>query len=289
MWGEAEMKALLAAALLLLTAGCTARIDERSLVHSVKAGALDAAALAKAAPRYTAEQHWIERADGARLHAVLLRQPGARATILYFGGNGYTIGHFGAWTAGTFAPLGANLMIVDHRGYGLSTGTASMATAEEDGLAAFDYLRRLGPGPLLVHGHSMGSFMAGHVAAHRDTAGAVLESSVTTTEDWVASQTGGITGKLVRVKIDPALTGRGNLGNVSHIEEPLLIIVGGKDKTTPPLLSRRLYEASPIPAARKQLVVVPEADHNNVMIAKTVHAAYAQLLGEVTGSSPSLE
>jgi alpha-beta hydrolase superfamily lysophospholipase len=278
-----------AAAALLLLAGCTARIDERSLVHSVRAGALDAAELAKAAPRYAAEQHWIEGPDGVRLHAALLRQPGAKATILYFGGNGYTIGHFAPWTASTFMRLGVNLLIVDHRGYGLSTGTASMATAEGDALVAFDHLQRLTPQPILVHGHSMGSFMAGHVAANRDTAGAILESSVTTTEDWVASQTGGITGKLVRVKVDPALSGRGNLGNVSRIEEPLLIIVGGKDKTTPPVLSQRLYDASPLPAGRKQLVVVSEANHNDVMIAKTVHAAYARLLGEVTGSSPSLE
>jgi fermentation-respiration switch protein FrsA (DUF1100 family) len=277
------MKALFAAALILLTAGCTARIDERSLVHSVKAGALDPAALAKAAPRYTAEQHWIERPNGVRLHAVLLRQPGAKVTILYFGGNGYTIGQFGPWTAQSFMPLGANLMIVDHRGYGLSTGTASLATAEEDGLSAFDYLRGLSSDPILVHGHSMGSFMAGYVAAHRDTAGAILESSVTTTEDWVASQTGGITGKLVRVKIDPTLSGRGNLGNVARIEEPLLIIVGGKDKTTPPVLSQRLYDASPLSAGRKQLVLVPQADHSNVMIAKTVHAAYARL---ISGAAP---
>jgi alpha-beta hydrolase superfamily lysophospholipase len=220
---------------------------------------------------------------------VLLRQPGAKATILYFGGNGYAIGHFAPWTAQSFMPLGVDVMIVDHRGYGLSTGTAALLAAEEDALAAHDYLRRVTPGPILVHGHSMGSFMAGHVAANRNTAGAILESSVTTTEDWVASKTGGITGKLVRVKIDPVLSGRGNLGNVARIAEPLLIVVGGKDKTTPPVLSQRLYEASPLPAGRKQLVVVPQANHQNVMIAKTVHAAYARLIAEVTGSSPSSE
>ncbi|HEX8579376.1 MAG TPA: alpha/beta fold hydrolase [Allosphingosinicella sp.] len=273
-----------AAAFLLVTAGCTARINEQSLVHPVKAGAIDAAQLAQAAPRFTAEQHWIERPDGARLHAVLLRQPGAKATILYFGGNGYAIGIHGPWTAHSFAPLSANVLIVDHRGYGLSTGTASMATAEDDALAAFDYLQKLGGGPVLVHGHSIGSFMAGHVAAHRNTAGVILESSATTTEEWVASRTGGVVGKLLRVKIDPALSGRGNLGNIEHIDEPLLIIVGGKDKTTPPILSQHLYDASPLLTGRKQIVIVPQADHNNVMIAKTVHAAYARLLSEVTGS-----
>jgi len=276
-----------AAALLLLAAGCTARIDESSLVHPIKAGALDPASLTGSAARFTAEQHWIERPDGVRLHAVLLRQPGAKATILYFGGNGYTIGRFGAWTAQSFAPLGANLMIVDHRGYGLSTGTAALSAGEADGLAAFDYLRTLTNGPIVVHGHSIGSFVAGHVAANRDSAGVVLESSATTTEEWVASRTGGITGKLLHVKVDPALAGRGNLANVARIEEPLLIVVGGKDKTTPPVLSQHLYDASPLAAPRKQLVIVPQANHNNVMIAKTVHAAYARLLAEIRGSSPS--
>ena len=278
-----------AAALLLVTAGCTARIDERSLLHPVKAGALDPASLTGSAARFTVEQHWIDRPEGARLHAVHLRQPGAKATILYFGGNGYAIGRFGAWTAGEFAPLGADLMIVDHRGSGLSTGTPGIGPGEDDALAAFDYLQRLTRGPIIVHGHSMGSFMAGHVAANRDTAGAVLESSATTTEEWVASRTGGITGKLLRVEIDPALKGRGNAGNVTQIAEPLLIVVGGRDKTTPPVLSQRLYDISPLPTGRKRIVVVPEANHNNVMIAGLVHAAYRQLLAEATGSSPSSE
>lgn len=274
----------LGAAALFLSSGCAVTVDESSLVHPVKAGALDPAALTGAGARYTPEQHWIARPDGARLHAVLLRQPGAKATILYFGGNGYAIGRFGSWSAGVFAPLGADLMIVDHRGYGLSTGTPGIATGEADGLAAFDYLRRLGGGPIVVHGHSMGSFIAGHVAANRDAAAAVLESSATTTEEWVASRTGGVTGKLLRVRIDDALKGRGNAQNVTRIQEPLLILVGGMDKTTPPILSQRLYQASPLPPDRKWLVLVPQAGHEKVMEGRVTHAAYARLLAGITGS-----
>lgn len=273
---------LIAAA--LLGAGCAVTIDESSLVHPVKAGALDPAMLTGRASRYTAEQHWIERPGGVRLHAVLLRQPGAKATILYFGGNGYAIGRAGGWTAGVFAPLGADLMIVDHRGYGLSTGTAAIATGEADGLAAFDHLAKLRGGPIVVHGHSIGSFVAGHVAAHRDAAAVVLESSATTTEEWVASRAGGVAGKLVRIKIDEPLKGRGNLHNLPSIQEPLLILVGGKDRLTPPVLSQKLYQASPLPPERKTLVLVPQAGHDNVMLGRVTHAAYARLLASVTGS-----
>ncbi len=274
----------LAVGALLLNAGCSVAINESSLIQPVKAGALDPAALTGSAVRYTPEQHWIDRPDGARLHAVLLRQPGAKATILYFGGNGYAIGRFGPWTAGVFAPLGADLMIVDHRGYGLSTGKPTIAAGEADGLAAFDYLARTRGGPIVVHGHSLGSFIAGHVAANRDTAAAVLESSATTTEDWVAASAGGITRTFVRIRIDDALKGRGNSENVLRIQEPLLILVGGKDRTTPPILSQRLYQQSPLPPGRKTLVLVPQAGHDNVMIGRATHAAYGRLLASITGS-----
>ncbi len=64
----------------------------------------------------------------------------------------------------------------------------------------------------------------------------------------------------------------------------MLILVGGKDKTTPPILSQRLYQASPLPAGRKTLVMVPQAGHENVMEGRLTHAAYGRLIASVTGS-----
>ena len=78
----------MAAVAALLLGGCTARVSEDSLLRATPGGALNPEALRQAAPSFTMSDHWIAAADGARLHAVLLRQPGARATILYFGGNG---------------------------------------------------------------------------------------------------------------------------------------------------------------------------------------------------------
>src|SRR3954470_767036 len=113
--------------ILFLLAACTAEIREADLLRPQKGGGLDAGALAAAAPAYALTEHRIAAPDGVRLYAVHLHQPGARATILYFGGNGYTIGRYGAWTASVFAPLGVDLMIVDHRGYGPSEGVPSVA------------------------------------------------------------------------------------------------------------------------------------------------------------------
>lgn len=266
---------------LILLAGCAFQVSERTLLHPTPGGALPAEALARAAPVYAMSEHIVPAADGTRLSAVRLRQPGARTTILYFGGNGYTIARFGAWTASVFAPLGVDLMIVDHRGYGRSEGTPTQANLEADGVAAFDYLARdlgVDPATIVVHGQSLGSFIAGRVAAERPAGGVVLESSATTTEDWVAANLRGARRMIVRAEIDPALRGRGNLANMARIEEPLLLLVGAADRTTPPSLSQALYAASPLPPGRKTLAIVPGAGHNDVLVRPEAIAAYRAFL-----------
>ncbi|HYI64020.1 MAG TPA: alpha/beta hydrolase [Allosphingosinicella sp.] len=267
--------------LALLLPACTAHVGEAQFLRPVAGGALDLQRLARAAPAYVSTEQWITAPDGARLSAVLLRQPGARATILYFGGNGYTIERFGAWTAAIFAPLGVDLMIVDHRGYGRSQGVPSQANLEADGVAAFDHLTRIlgvDPARVIVHGQSLGSFIAGRVAAERPTGGVVLESSATTTEQWVDANLRGLARLVVRTEIDPALRGRGNLPNMARIEEPVLILVGRDDRTTPPALSEALHAASPLPADRKTLAVVPGAGHNDVLLKPAAMAAYRAFL-----------
>lgn len=239
-----------------------AQFSEGMLLHPLPGGDLAQEAVSAAAPAYRVTSHTIAAPDGTRLHAVLLRQPHARGTVLYFGGNAYTIARFGAATASILAPLGVDLMIVDHRGYGMSEGTPTVAGLESDGLAAFDYLAAL-PGidraRILVHGQSLGSFTAGHVAAHRDTAGVVLESSVTSTEEWVRMQMG------AAATIAEPLRGKGNLRYMAAIDEPLLLLVGAADRTTPASLSETLYAASPLPPTRKSLTIVPGAGHSDVL------------------------
>jgi len=274
-------RALLLAALLPLatTTACAFQVSESSLIRPVAAGPLSAEALAQAAPGLSLEPHTIIAPDGARLSAVLLRRPGAKITILYFGGNQFTVGRLGPAAARMLAPLDANLMLVDHRGYGQSLGVPNAGNLLTDGVAVFDHLARLpevDPGKIVVHGQSLGSLVAGHVAAARPMAGVVLESSITTTEQWVRSQSRGMP-----VQISPALAGLGNQRSIGRIDEPLLILVGAADATTPPSLSEALYRLSPLPADRKTLAVIEGAGHNGVLMQQAGQEAYRAFLGRV--------
>jgi fermentation-respiration switch protein FrsA (DUF1100 family) len=265
-------------------ADCSINISEQRLLHPTPAGPVNQEAVAHAAPAFTVSHYDIVAPDGTHLYAVRLRQPDARATILYFGGRRYTIGEAAAKTASRFAPLGLDLFIADYRGYGQSQGTPTESSVASDVLAVFDYVAALPDvGPIIVHGHSMGSFAAGYVAAHRPVAGVVLESSATTTEDWVRARTPFIVKPFVRVKISDELKGKGNRDNVEVIDEPLLILVGALDTTTPAPLSKKLYAASPLPPDRKTLVVVADAGHGGVMNRGKTITAYRRFLTTILG------
>jgi fermentation-respiration switch protein FrsA (DUF1100 family) len=248
------------------------------------APALSAAAVAAVAPDYTLEHHEIMTPDGVQLAGTLFRRPGAQHTILYFGGNQYRSGVFGAATLRALAPLDANLMIVDHRGYGASQGEPTAQTIETDGVVAYDYLARLPgmtPSAIVVHGQSLGSFVAGYVAANRETAGVVLESSATTADAWAALQVPSAARAFVRLRLEESLRGRGNLAKMESIAEPLLILVGQQDRTTPPSFSQALYRASSLGPEMKRLVIVPRAGHSDVLAQSEAIDAYRKFLGRI--------
>jgi fermentation-respiration switch protein FrsA (DUF1100 family) len=69
---------------------------------------------------------WITTADGVRLHAWLLLQPGARRsspTILYFHGNAGNIGFRLPNARDMYMRCGCHILMLDYRGYGNSDGT----------------------------------------------------------------------------------------------------------------------------------------------------------------------
>jgi hypothetical protein len=271
-----------AAAALLLTGCIKIGVAESDIYTPQPGGVLTGEALGRRAPGYTLEPQTVRAADGTELVGVLLRRPGSERTILYFGGNGSTVEHRGPEVARRLAPLGADIMIIDYRGYGASGKTPpTVAGMKSDGLAVFDHLARLpgmSPSRIVVHGHSLGSFLAGYVAAERPTAGVVLESSATNAQDFGRSQVPLLARPLVRLNIQESLRAEGNLQQMSRLDEPLLILAGERDDTTPAWMSRALFRASTLPPERKRLVVLEDAGHNDVLLKPAALQAYAAFL-----------
>lgn len=279
------------AVLVLAACAPTLTLSDRSLLSPRADTPAEAASLDSTIRAAGARSFVLPAADGAQLFGVVLRHPRAAATVLYFGGNNFRISQVGRYAATLLLPLGVNVVMVDHRGYGRSTGTlTTIAQLEADAVQVYDHVRtqlpELGGVPVIVHGQSLGSFLAGHVATQRPVAGVVLESSATTAHDWVeASLRGRTIPPGTRVRVSESLARSGNLERVRRIDAPLMVLVGANDPITPPALSQRLYAEAAAPPSRKRLHVIPNAGHNDVPTRPEFRSAYAEFLGIVTSAA----
>ena len=133
--------------------------------------------------------------------------------------------------------------------------------------------------PVMVHGHSLGSFVAGAVARQRKTDALILESSATTAGEWVQ----GFVDDSIWIRrgvIEGSLKGKGNLALMATLDEPVLIVVGANDQTTLPAMSSKLFAAANVPNTMKQLLVVPGADHQNALLDSRFSEAISRLIAE---------
>lgn len=267
----------------MAVAGCqTVRLSDEGIFRPQAGVALSSQMLGPARGDYRLEPLSLTTTDGVQLEGVLLRRQGAERTVLYFGPNLSTVERTAPAMALALAPLNVNLAMFDYRGYGASdAGTITVPRLMTDAEEVFDRVTSLPgvtPGSTVVHGLSLGSFMAGHVAARRPTAGLVLEGSATSAEEFAAAQIPWFAKPIIRLEISPGLQGQGNLQYMDAIEEPLLVLVGEKDTVTRPVFSRRLFEASTLSTSQRRLAVIPGATHNNTMQQPATIRAYREFL-----------
>src|ERR1700722_1062541 len=126
-----------------------------------------------------------------RLHAwwIPVTTP-SNMVMLVFHGNGYVLEEM-AGEADSLHEIGANLMLVDYRGYGSSTPISpDEKTVDEDAQASLDYLlhnRMIPAKKIFVLGRSIGSGPATYLAANNfGLGGLILESPFSSIDDAAA-------------------------------------------------------------------------------------------------------
>lgn len=109
----------------------------------------------------------IQSADNVTLHAFWIRHSGEKGafvpTMIYFHGNAGNIGHRLQNAHGFFHTCQCNILLVEYRGYGLSTGIPSEHGFNADARSAIEYLHTrhdLDLNQIVLFGRSLGGAVA---------------------------------------------------------------------------------------------------------------------------------
>jgi fermentation-respiration switch protein FrsA (DUF1100 family) len=210
------------------------------------------------------QPHTIETSDGESLDAWFLQRDDAVATVLYLGGNGFLMVKSRPLIQ-AYATLPVNLLLVDYRGYGLSSGEPTVRGVQEDARSAFRFVTSDAvpqTDKLFIHGHSMGSFLSAILTEENSVDGYILESPVTEVDRWTKRLIPWPLRPFVRFNIDEEVKAQSNSDKVASITTPLLIMGGTNDEVTPIRMAEELYELSG--SAQKRLVKISGGGHNNL-------------------------
>ena len=210
------------------------------------------------------EQVSFPSGDSLRLNGWFIHIPEAEGTVLYCGGNGFvmvTSYHI----IRSIIDQHVNLLVFDYRGYGENPGEPTVAGLKEDGLAAYDYLineKHVNPEDLVIHGHSLGSFIASFIASQKKARGLVLECPITDAKDLTGRLVPWLLRPFFKFDIDPVLLKNSNLERLPNIELPLLIFAGSADQITPPGMAEKLFRISQ--SSDKKLIIIKNGGHDDL-------------------------
>jgi fermentation-respiration switch protein FrsA (DUF1100 family) len=199
----------------------------------------------------------FQAGDGTQLRGWLIPGEISAPVVLFCIGNAGNISHR-LETLQLLHNLGVNVFFFNYRGYGTSQGKASEPGLYLDVLAAIEQLHERGwqSEDMIIFGRSLGAAVALEAAIETRPAGLIMESAFTSIAAmgrYHYSLLNLLFGWLIDAEYN-------NLGKISTLKSPLLLIHGKRDKICPPEMAKMLFDRAPEP---KSLYWIKEADHNN--------------------------
>nr|XP_039255242.1 protein ABHD13-like [Styela clava] len=212
----------------------------------------------------------LKTEDGEGLHGYFIKKQengSTSPTVLYFHGNAGNAGSPCTLPLNTIC--GCNVLVVDYRGYGKSTGCPSEEGLYIDGKTCIEYLRTrsdVDPNKIILFGHSMGGAIAIHLAAmaHGEEyriAALIVENTFTSIPDAAQHVFRGILPGISKLPIVCYKNKFMSIDKIAKVNVPILFICGDKDEILDPNMTRILRNASD--NSHTIFVRVPKGSHND--------------------------
>lgn len=207
----------------------------------------------------------ITQNDSTMLQGLFLKHPKSKDVIFFIQGNGMKVREGGIEVLQTLAKLGKSIVIFDLRGLGASGGKATIASAVDDSIEQYHFIKnKLNAQSIIVHGYSLGSFIAGQLAAKEPIDALVLQGSATNVDDWIDKKVPWYSKPFLTIEVDDAFRLIDNKVVVSNLYSgPLFVIGAENDEEVPVELSELLFNASQ--STNKELLIVENAHHGNML------------------------
>jgi fermentation-respiration switch protein FrsA (DUF1100 family) len=205
------------------------------------------------------EDVYIDTDDGERLHGWYVPADNSRGVLLFFHGNAGNISHR-LESIAIFNQLGLDVLIIDYRGYGQSSGRTSEDGTYRDARAAWNYLvegRGTAPRQILIFGRSLGgaigSWLGSQLHNGSRPAGVIIESSFSSGVDMARRLYPFLPVRLLTRLRYPVVA------YAAALESPVLVVHSRDDEIIPFEMGRSIYAA----VAREKLFLELRGGHND--------------------------
>lgn len=217
------------------------------------------------------EEHTFEMEDGGSINSIHFKVPNSRGLVFYFKGNSRSIKGWAKF-AKDFLSNGFDFFMMDYRGFGKSRGKRTEAKLYNDSQFLYKLLSRQYPeSQIVIYGRSLGSGIAARIASWNQPGMLILDSPYYSFYHNVRRWAFVLPLRWIlryQIRTDQF---------IRHVEAPIYIIHGARDRLIPISDSHKLKALRP---EAIQLLEIPGAGHNNLPDFPAYHEHLYELLDQ---------
>ncbi|TSE06889.1 alpha/beta hydrolase [Aquimarina algiphila] len=215
-------------------------------------------------------EFFLKTNDGNQLNAIHFTTKKPKGVILYFHGNKGSLKRWGN-IASFFVKKKYDVVVMDYREYGKSTGKISEQVLYKDAQLFYDYVKNIYPeNQIVVYGRSLGTGIAAKVASENNPNHLVLETPYYNIKDvaehWFPY-------------FPVSFILKYNLPSdvfVKKVSCDITIYHGTEDKVVPYQSGERLFKS--ISISNKRMITIKGGEHNNLIEFNTYRSTIDEIL-----------
>jgi len=219
---------------------------------------------------YPFEELFLKPKEDVVINALHFKNKEPKGVILYFHGNAGNLSRWGKITE-YFVEKNYDVLVMDYRTYGKSTGTLSQEVLYEDAQFCYNYLKTLYiENDITVYGRSLGTTFAAFVASKNKPKQLVLETPYYSMTDVARTRFPLLPIKyLLKYKLP-------TYRFINNVDCDILMLHGTEDKVIKISSAEKLFEASP--QNQITFITIEGGNHNNLIEFDKYHQAISDLL-----------